>query len=494
MFRYLILFLFVIISGCGTSDNPTETTEIPDNIRMTVITEPDTVASGLDDVFSTVTITLTDVSDAPLPAGLPVHLSANLGLIQPTATTNESGQAIVRYTPPPEPGVAQINATYEGVHGPVERGGSVCIVDPRNPVGFLVSADPREISVAGSGRNTTSVISVLVVNGIGEPVTAEVEVGFELIQDPNMELGHFNGYQRNESVETINGIACVGFNAHTRPYIPIIQIATADLDNNILSCRTSPLVVVSGSPFQEEIEICNVGIDAGGGDWKIEVSARVWDLHRNPVADGIPAVFTCEPEIATIGTGYTGNKNRKGESIPGVAFAELVYHSVNTFDPIEISCDFQTDRGLIMNSREAILPLQDGRLDFNIDPGNWHFGQGDDPTFIKCWVVLTDGHGTLINNAPILFTTSKSRFYWSNFIRGTYEPFYPEPAIKYTSVPDPGRNDIEYGRATVYLMGEEQEFFFDPFELRTEVELEAKVLGYESETKKTRALVVTRWN
>jgi len=214
-------------------------------------------------------------------------------------------------------------------------------------------------------------------------------------------------------------------------------------------------------------------------------------MHRNAVADGIPVVFTVEPEIAIIGTGFTGNKNRKGHFAPGVAFAELVYHSLNTFDFIRISAEIQTQRGQIQGSLVTELPLQEGNLDFNIDPGNWHFGEENEQAVIRCSVILKDGHGVLINNAQILFTSSKSRFYWRNWANDRFVMFYPEPSIDVTGQVD-RRGVEEPGVALIYLLGGEQDFFFDPFTFRTEVELEAKVLGYESETLKTKTLVVTR--
>jgi len=493
MFRFLVLFLFVIISGCGTSDNPTDTTDIPGYVRMSVITEPDTVASGLDDVFSTVTVTLSDESHNPLPAGLSVHFSATHGTIQSTSTTDESGQAIVRYTPSPEPGVVQINATYEGVHGPVQGGGRVCIVDSRNPIYLVVSADPPEVSVAGRGMNSTSIISAIVMNGIGEPVTEEVEVRFQLFGEPDRRPATLNGNGGDETVETINGVAQVGYNASEAPNQPLIRITTADLDNNEVIWFDNPVTVVSGRPFSGAVEMCNEGIDAGGGTWKIEVSARISDLYRNPARDGVSVVFTVEPEIATVGTAYTGNKNRNGVSIPGVAFTELVYHSANTFNEIEISAEVQWERMMMPRSLEALLPLQEGKLDFSIDPGNWQFDEDNRlaDAVIRCWAILRDGHGTLINNAQILFSSSRSRFWSYDFREGRFDVFFPNPSIKYTGIDDDENNEPP-GQATVYLIGGEGDFYLDPFSLQTDVKVEARVLGFESETATSRTLYITR--
>ncbi|MBT7616757.1 MAG: hypothetical protein HN590_05675 [Calditrichaeota bacterium] len=501
MFRILSIFLFVtvMISGCNTTENPTDSTDIPGYVGISVTSEPDTLASGATGSYSTVTVSLTDEFGSALPEGLPVHFTTNIGSIQTTATTDKSGQAIVRYTPSPEPGVAQINATYEGVHGPVEGGGSVCIVDPRNPVGFLVSADPQEIYATGFGMNSTSIVSAIVLNGLGEPVTEDLEVTFELVREDMIEgsIGTLNGNDETEIVESIDGIAIVGYNApgqlrHLR--LQPIQISTTDLDNNLISHFAHPVVINPAKlPFQIEIDISTVGIDVGGGAWQMEVSAKVWDANRNPVADDIPVVFSVEPEIAIVESGFTGNVSSSGYSEPGVAFAELVYNSSNTFDHIEISAEVQSDRGWIHSSYEAILPLQQGQLDLFIDPGNWQFNEDNEDAVIRCWALLKDGHGVLINSAPIHYTVSKSQLWWHNIETNEYESFFPEPSIKYTGIVDRQNGDSP-GIATVYLRGRERDFFFDPFTMQTEVVLEAKVLGYESETLITKTLVVTRGN
>ena len=161
------------------------------------------------------------------------------------------------------------------------------------------------------------------------------------------------------------------------------------------------------------------------GAWLIEVSARVWDMHRNPVGDGYPVVFSVDPEIANISAGVTGEETRAGMCIPGLACADLVYNSVNSFDPIEISAEVMTTRGMITGSREHELPLQKGRIDLNIDPGNWRFDDDHDEMSVRCWATVTDGHGIRINNAPVLFTTSTGFLYWLDFSNDQLIPFFP---------------------------------------------------------------------
>jgi len=482
MNRLILVSLFILVAfiGCETTDNPANTPVVPEDVQMTFTADPENLPCGDADAFSTITATLEDTEGNPLPAGLPVSFSTSLGSIQSTATTDEDGRAIVRFLPAPEPGVAEINATYEGVHGPIEGGGSVCIVDPEKPIYIEIEADPTEISVAGVGRNETSIITATVRNGIGDPITEDVAIFFEMINEPDLPAGcSMNGNGQDEELETVEGVASVGLNAGTQIGGKLIRVYVEDEERNVITSATAALVSVVGGPaFQLDIDLNNIGKDVGGGAWMVEVAARVWDIHRNPVADGWPVVFTVEPEIANISTGFTGNENSNGVATQGLAFGELVYHSVNTFEEIEISANIMVDRGLIMGAREAFLPLQRGRLDLNIDPGNWHFNEERDQSDVRCWATLKDGHGVAINNAPVVFTTSQSRFWWKDFSNDRFIMFFPDPSIKYTGIVD-RQNNEQPGHATVYLRGEEEDYFLDPFTLETTVKIEAKVEGFD---------------
>jgi len=56
--------------------------------------------------------------------------------------------------------------------------------------------------------------------------------------------------------------------------------------------------------------------------------------------------------------------------------------------------------------------------------------------------------------------------------------YFPDPSIKYTGVVD-RQNNEQPGHATVYLRGEAQNYFLDPFTLETTVKIEAKVEGFD---------------
>ena len=124
-----------------------------------------------------------------------------------------------------------------------------------------------------------------------------------------------------------------------------------------------------------------------------------------------------------------------------------------------------------------ILPLQQGNLTLNVSQGNWLFDENNSVADITCWAILTDSHGVRINNAPIAFTTSRAAFWWRDYSTDRLIGFEEIPAIKYSGVVDRQNNEPP-GTATVYLIGEGEDFFFGN-ELETQVEIQAEVDGYD---------------
>jgi hypothetical protein len=180
---------------------------------------------------------------------------------------------------------------------------------------------------------------------------------------------------------------------------------------------------------------------------------------------------------ANIEAGYTGNVGRNGDSVDGLAFSNLVYNSVNTFEELEITAVVQTEFGEITGSRPHILPLQEGVMELNVDPANWMFEDGRADAVIRCWVVLNDGHGIEINNGPILFTSNRAVFGWLD-LDAQMHLYYPEAVRKFTGIRDE-LNDEQPGQATVFLVAEEPDIFLDPFTLEVTVQVNATVEGYD---------------
>ncbi len=312
-----------------------------------------------------------------------------------------------------------------------------------------------------------------------------------------------NGRGGIDSVITSGGIARARLTAGTMTGPKLLNAYTWRDESRMDTVSTiiSAIVVIGGPPDQIDLDVDNEGVDAGGGIWRIEVSARVYDEYRNPVRDGIPVQFTCD-SIASISNGWTGNEGLHGQSEQGIAFAILTYHSFHTFDTVTVTASIRTVERTIEASRMIILPLQQGSLTLNVSPDSWmidapHMGT----TNFVCVATLRDGHDVLINNAPVLFSSNRAYFYWYNYFRAPHYVLYdlfadpPEPPIKYTGW-NFGNGHREHrenpGEATVYLRGEEWDFFLDAVSPEVNVQVMAQVVGYEDVIARPVIVVVTR--
>lgn len=177
MYRTLLVCLLAtaLFTGCQNTSSPTIPPDSRD-LQLSLTAEPDSLPSNTPGAFSTVSATITDLSGYPVGEGNVVNFTTTLGTIGQSATTDANGIASVRLAPGVVPGVAEIEATIQSRRGPIKGGARVCVVDPALPVYIEVSANPPFISVRGVGGVETSVITAVVRNGIGGPVTEELTV------------------------------------------------------------------------------------------------------------------------------------------------------------------------------------------------------------------------------------------------------------------------------------------------------------------------------
>jgi len=489
-----VLQAFVVNeTGDSTSSNQVEVTLLagpPSGIRITAI--PNTLYTNDPAAFSTITAFVTDTSGNPVRQGELVSFSTTKGDVMPSALTDTLGRAMSRLTAGVESGVAVITGSVTTPTGTITGTATVTFV-AGYPNVMEMSSDPGQIAVAGTGQISTATIRATVKDANGNVVGVPAMVVFQLLNNPAPPLGcNINNHGDIDSARTANGTAVVSVNAGEQIGGVLIRAYTwrdpdegnAGVDGrprtDTVSVILSTLAVVSGPPFQLDIDVNDNGDDAGGGTWQMPVSARVWDVHRNPVADRVPVVFTVDPQIATIDPGATGNDIGQGITV-GIAYSYLRYHSVNTFDPITISAEVQVENGQISADRAHVLPLQDGVLSLTVDPQNWMFdrARANDTCLIRCTAILTDGHQININGGPILFRTDRARYYWRNLrLQGRYIPFFPELARRFTGLVN-NENNEENGHATVYLRGVMDDFYLDAFTLEVTVHCEANVEGYD---------------
>lgn len=459
--------------------NPVSIELIPGPPRRVVVSaDPERLITNNPDSYSTVSALVVDTVGNPVASGTLVRFAASLGNITPSAITNAHGIAVARLSAGVQAGLCEITAAV----GTIEGRTTVTFVAGR-PNSIELSANPLNIAVAGTGGTSTSTLTAIVKDANGNPVEQPTIVYFQLLNEPPVPGGcNINNRGQIDSALTAHGRAVVSLNSGLQVGGKVIRAYTwgDDARTALVEVTLATIMVVSGPPFSLDIDVNNNGSNALGGAWKIEVSARVFDMYRNPVADNIPVVFTVDPAIASISSGYTGNRSSVNTSEPGLAYANLIYQSGVTFSQVTITTSVATPLGRITGSKLHTLPLQDGVLELNLDPGNWRFERSrpNDIASIRVWAVLKDGHLVEINNAPVLFLTDRSQLYWFNNQSRSYIPFYPNPARKLTGVQDALHNELP-GQATVYLRGVMNDFFLDDITIVEDAQVTASVEGYE---------------
>jgi hypothetical protein len=471
--------------------------------RISVTADPRRLNTDRPTEFSTITATLRDTMNNHVCEGYLVTFNATLGsLNRVSATTNEEGQVSVQLRPGVESGVSVITASVNTEAGEIT---GQTTVDIESGVGYFIElrALPENIGVSGTGVNSQTYLTASLFDSNHNYVQTAEWIIFEILYEPHVEDGgcHFrNGSNQNDSAQTSNGRATVIINAGSIPGLKTFK-ASAYFNNrqDTVSAICTKVYVASGPPHFISVSVNNEGVNAEGGCWNLEVSARISDRYMNPVADSIPVVFSCD-SVAQIGAAFTGNENSHGQSTHGVAITELTYQSENTFDEITIVAEVNSPSGIKTGERRILLPLQRGVLTLDVSPGNWMIDDEPDAVF-TCQAELRDGHGTPINNAPVFFSASRGLFYWydyrpgpSGYIAYDYLADPPEPAIKYTgwNLPAHIEHREEPGQATVFLMGEEQDFFLDPVTPEINVQVNARVVGNDDVMADPIIITITR--
>lgn len=331
------------------------------------------------------------------------------------------------------------------------------------PASIELRTELNQLSVEGNDSSSTNLIA-LVYDETGSLIDMPTIVVFEIVNAQNPPAGpSFGNGTAIDSAVTSEGIAVVTLRAGRQIGGLLLRAKTwrDEERTDEISIILSTVAVVAGPPHSADLDID--AVEDAGGSWSLPFSVRFWDIYRNPITRLFPFHFRSPLD----GEVYTTSLRRWS----------IVYNSVNTFDSAVIEIWTDEEYGAIHVEREFVFPLVDGLLELNVDPQNIMLDEDLDEAVVRCWVVLTDGHQIRINNAPILFTSNRSRFYWKDFSNDQFIRFFPDPTRKYTGVVD-RQNNEEPGVATVYLIGFEQDFFLDPFSLEVTVQINAVVEGY----------------
>ena len=133
----------------------------------------------------------------------------------------------------------------------------------------------------------------------------------------------------------MNGIATVSVNSGTAPGTVRVEVSVdCDEDGDYeINANAVPVIIASGAPYYIEPEYDpNSTTPIGGGFYKTQCAAIVYDKWYNPVEDSTYVYWSIDPiapdtliDAFVEGISFTGNENLDGDANKGVAYSEIVY-------------------------------------------------------------------------------------------------------------------------------------------------------------------------
>jgi hypothetical protein len=364
----------------------------------------------------------------------PVKFTTNLGTFVNTVqeiTTNSDldGLAQVRFTPGLQAGAATITAFANG-----DTLTDVLIFNIRsNEIHSIQFAQAGQIdlNVANTGGVESAIIKVKLYDINGNLIDSPQNVYFKILnQDPPAGV-NLNNQPVGDSVLVVSsgGEAQISINSGTESGIIMVK-ASCTRNGRYVSASKPNIVIHSGPPHTiiPFISGYNTGVNMGGGIWKVIGGANVYDVYGNPVSYGTSVWFNIPDNVTNtqiVGNSYVGNESANGDSTAGVAYTEITYSGVYSFEQIRIIATTIGPFGVeISGEAYVILPLNQPQLELELVPGNLVFHGNNPPTptpqsataFINA--SLFDVQGCAIHNARLSMTSTRGVF---EYTPGTQE-------------------------------------------------------------------------
>jgi len=428
--------------------------------------------------MATVTATVLDTSLNLVEDNWGVYFTTSLGSISPAQAPTLNGVATTYLSPSTAAGGAWVKASVGLV---VDS--TLVTFEPSTPAYINLSAAYATITVAGVGDTNQTPIYAHVRDAAGNYVGNNIMVHFAILNGGFPFGGvNINGYGIEDSAATIGGIATVVLNAGSNSGPVQIRAWTYGAEGQEISAQQSLVAIVAGPPAFIDINSMSDPQDNGGDTWRVEVSTLVLDALGNEVPNGNPVSYYLIPDtIAQIqGAAYTGNHNWAGDSLAGVAYTTLSYHSDETFAVVTLVAYCMVGADSVIGTQDYQLPLAQGTLELVIDPVAWNFDHPpygyttSSPATMECIADLKDGHENPIDDAVIIFFSTKGNF---NF-------YANGPSAYWTSQKITGPNGFagepydSTGYATVWLLTTFNQAFPDPGAITNTAQVHCQVMGY----------------
>ena len=230
------------------------------------------------------------------------------------------------------------------------------------------------------------------------------------------------------SVYTVNGIATVSVNSGTAPGTVRVEVSVdCDEDGDYeINANAVPVIIASGAPYYIEPEYDpNSTTPIGGGFYKTQCAAIVYDKWYNPVEDSTYVYWSIDPiapdtliDAFVEGISFTGNENLDGDANKGVAYSEIVYSTdaIGDFGRVKATTFGADgpDEDTIADSVTALINEDVGDAALFFLPGElsltanatYHDFSLPNPTEeveITITAILIDFYGNPVVDAPISF-------------------------------------------------------------------------------------------
>ena len=458
-----------VSSGSGAVDNPT--TPIFENVEVTAYYGENLEASTRFDVYGskddiwpyTFTMTAPTPGEITLASSTASDITCRLlnrsgtpvrnvivqidggekgyikidDIVVDSDTTNNNGEIVFSFHDYGEQeniGIATVKALFQhpSIGSSVIDSSTVSIV---TEVGLvqectyveIASSVPDNIVVKdGGGIESTSIKAKLFddnENLIDEPRLVR------FVLNPIMEGAYLEEPGViDTSVYTVNGIATVSINSGTVPG-PIRVEASVDCDEDgdyEINANAVPVIIASGAPYYIEPEYDpNSTEPIGGGFYKTQVGALVYDKWFNPVEDSTYVYWSIDPiapdtliDAFVEGISFTGNENLDGDANKGVAYSTLVYSTdaIGDFGRVKATTfgSDGPDEDTIADSVSALINEDVGDAALFFLPGelsltanatyyDFSLPAPTDEVEITITAILIDFYGNPVVNAPISF-------------------------------------------------------------------------------------------
>jgi predicted extracellular nuclease len=308
----------VVITATATdgaaSDAGLVTLLINASANLTLTATPDTLPVGN---LSTITATVTDSSNNPVPDGTVVSFTTSLGSISPAFATTVNGVATATLSSTVA-GVATVTATVGSLSATAQ-----VTFTPDVPANVALVAVPSTLPV-----DNLSTLTATVTDQYGNVVADGTLVSF------TTSLGNVSP----ASATTVNGVATATLSS------TVAGVATVTATVNGLSATAQVTFVV---PTSVTLVAAPSTLPVGSLS---TLTATVFDQFNNPIADGVVVSFTTDFGALSSSSATTVNGAATvtlSSTLPGVATVTATVGSLNATAQVTFTPDVPANVALV---------------------------------------------------------------------------------------------------------------------------------------------------